>query len=38
MKIRLQIFLARAGFASSRRKAEELIKAKKVFINGRIAK
>jgi pseudouridine synthase len=38
MNIRLQIFLARAGLASSRRKAEELIKAGKVRINGKIAK
>ncbi len=38
MNIRLQIFLARAGLASSRRKAEELIKAGSVKINGKVAK
>ncbi len=38
MNVRLQIFLARAGLASSRRKAEELITAGKVKVNGRTAK
>lgn len=38
MQVRLQIFLARAGIASSRRKAEVLISEGKVKINGRTAK
>jgi len=38
MNVRLQVYLARAGLASSRRKAEELITAGKVHINGKIAK
>ncbi len=36
-EVRLQAHLARAGLASSRRKAEELIKAGKVFVNGKPA-
>jgi len=36
-KIRLQIYLARSGLAPSRRKAEELIKAGKIFVNGKAA-
>jgi len=38
MIVRLQVFLARAGIASSRRKAEALIKEGKVLINGKVAK
>jgi len=38
MKLRLQIFLARAGLASSRRKAEELIKEGQIFVNKKVAK
>lgn len=38
MELRLQIFLARAGLATSRRKAEELIRTGKVLINKKIAK
>jgi len=38
MIVRLQVYLARAGISSSRRKAEELIKAGKILINGRAAK
>ena len=38
MNVRLQVFLARAGLASSRRKAEELIKAGSVKVNGKVAK
>ena len=38
MNVRLQVYLARAGIATSRRKAEELITAGKVRINGKIAK
>ncbi len=37
MNVRLQIYLARAGLATSRRKAEDLIKAGKVKINGKVA-
>jgi len=38
MNVRLQVYLARAGIATSRRKAEELITAGKVHINGKTAK
>ena len=38
MNLRLQIYLARSGIATSRRKAEELIKAGKIKINGVVAK
>lgn len=38
MKLRLQIFLARAGLAPSRRKAETLIKASKILVNKKVAK
>jgi 23S rRNA pseudouridine2605 synthase len=36
--VRLQVYLARAGIATSRRKAESLIKEGKVSINGKVAK
>jgi len=38
MKIRLQIYLARSGLASSRRKAEELITDGKILVNQKVAK
>ena len=38
MKLRLQIYLARAGLAPSRRKAEEIIKSGNILINGKVAK
>ena len=38
MNVRLQVYLARAGIATSRRKAEELITAGKIRINGKLAK
>src|SRR3990172_6715162 len=38
MIVRLQVYLARAGIATSRRKAEALIKEGKVHINGKVAK
>jgi len=36
--VRLQVYLARSGISTSRRKAEELIKAGKIKINGKTAK
>ena len=38
MKIRLQIYLARTGVSTSRRKAEVLIKDGKILVNGKVAK
>ena len=37
MKIRLQIYLARTGISTSRRKAEVLIKDGKILVNGKVA-
>jgi len=37
MKIRLQVYLARTGVSSSRRKAEVLIKDGKILVNGKVA-
>jgi len=37
MKLRLQVYLARAGLAPSRRKAEELIRNKDILVNGQVA-
>ncbi|MEK6807857.1 MAG: pseudouridine synthase, partial [Nanoarchaeota archaeon] len=37
MKLRLQVYLARAGLAPSRRKAEELIRNKDILVNGNTA-
>ena len=38
MKLRLQVYLARTGISTSRRKAEVLIKDGKILVNGKVAK